>query len=389
MPQAFFYFLVFDNKTSPTGEEGLTMWKIWKFKKSKVKKTESPTGKEKTTMWQFLSKWWIDMTVNAVGITILGLLPIGATWFAGAGSASIMFGLAGTIFWFAFYLAKGLRKVEEKQFRVVERFGKYHWTICEGLTVLCLPGVIDNYAKHGGDNGDFKYHTIEVEDSKDALDFQGGGTGTPKLSIMYRVIDSRGKKEPEIEFDGKKLHPDLRGKDGAYLYVYVVEQSEARIREVIMGSLRPMLQKYTIDKACNELGDISALIRNKDEGVIQALLNMGVALDPHKGVVLSDIKLSDSMVKARDEVVLGKKNAEKQKEQGSGYMNAILAIIEAGKEAKIEISFAEAKSLYEIQRGLETLAQKLGSMNFVAPGINNALVSMNVSDPQQQQKGGK
>ncbi len=346
-------------------------------------------------MWtRVLTKVANEKFVNLVGMGIFGGIPAIIALFAGAGLASLIFGLAGTLFWFAFYLAKGLRKVEEKQFRVVERVGKYHRTLHEGLVVLCLPDIIDRFAPHGGDNGDFKYHIIEVndDDPKNALDFKDGGTGTPVLSIMYRVIHSEPGETPQITVGTKVFKPNLpdkKDKDGAYLYVYVVQQSEDRIREVIMGSLRPLLQKKTVDDACSELIDISTSIR-QDEEVTQALINMGVELDPHRGVILTDIRLAASIVQARDEAIIGKKNAEKQAAQGSGYINAILAIIEAGKKAGQKISFDKARGIYETQRGLEVLAQKPGSMNFVAPGINNALVSMNVSDPQQQQqKGGK
>jgi hypothetical protein len=329
----------------------------------------------------------IAIFVNAAGICVSGSVPMFLTWLAGAGWISPLFGIAGVITWVGIYVSKGWLELPEKDFCTIERFGRYYRTAHEGVTILCFPGLIDKVTK----KGNHRYETVKIRevDPKDVVDFTGGGTGAPVLDIVFRVIRHKPGKPAEVKI--KRTDPatgqtwedtytatgDIT--DSGYLWSYNITDGKERVKEVILGALRPLLQGMTVDQAGTKTGDISKFLREDGE-IAQVLVNMGVELDPLRGVVLLDIRLPESVVADNEETLKGQKAAERQTLQGLGYMRAVGGIVREAKDVfGIDLTFEQARDLYQNQRGLETLAAKQGAINFVAPGMNGVLASMNMS----------
>ncbi|MFA6416304.1 MAG: SPFH domain-containing protein [Candidatus Paceibacterota bacterium] len=309
----------------------------------------------------YKSSWfnlnWITLVVNAIGLTVFNGVSYLITESVGLNSP-IMITAPATILWFAIYLKQGLMVVPENEFRVVERFGQYYRCVGGGLRLLCLPGIIDGVAKNGG-TGDHKWHRIDLyKDEKDNLIDFVDGSAAVKIQVWYRIMKSA---------------------DAAARSVYVVKDTENRIEEIVDGEVRPILQKLSLDEAGKTLDEIGKQVIGE---VKESLEEMGIELDTKKGVILTDIVLSDDVVKIRQEMLKGEREAQKQLALGGGYVGAILAIVRAAKADGHEISFEEATEIYQTQRGLETIATKPGDLNFVSSGMSGVLVSLGVGSKE-------
>lgn len=325
----------------------------------------------------------IAVLVNLIGGGLLSLLGFGVSLALGAGGASVLFGLVGLIIWTGIYVGIGLRQVEQNEYLVIERLGKYYRTLRAGLSVLCLPGLIDRPAENGG-IGDFKWHRIDLYEAGNQIDFTDGSAGL-RAQVWWKVENTEDK-------------PYERG--GPFKWTYSVINTEARIKEIVDGALRVMLQQESIDGASKNLASISTMVRD-NEDVAKALREMGAELDSAKGVVITDIILPPEVIKAREETIKGQREASKQYEQGGGYAKAIMAIQAEFAKGRLnnplkpdegwmvepqKISFEEARSIYERQRGFETIATKPGNTSFVTQGIAGMQLAIGGEDSS---KGGK
>jgi len=316
----------------------------------------------------------ITTLVNIVGVLLFSI--IGAT--IGILTGYIITGIiSGIIIWLGIYLISGFTIVSPNEFLVIERLGNFLRVVKEGWTILCLPGLIDVVAPDNG-RGDFKWHRADLyaDEPDNKIDFKDGSAKV-KMQVWYRVGES--------EADVKE-------------WVYRVQDSPNRVEEIADGTARPLLQKETIDSASVNLQTISDSVR-RDPEFIASLKEMGVELDPHKGVIITDIVLPKEIEESRQETIKGKREADRQSAQGGGYARAIRAIMrEAQKEIEIrneagvvikiipgrKTSWAEAVAIYEKQRGLEVLQSKTGAINFVSPDLPGIMTSIGINqDPKK------
>ncbi len=320
-----------------------------------------------------MKKLVLGLFIQVLGLTaFVGL----ASWVAIALEAKgvLPYSISGGIVWFGLYLSLGIRLVTQNQFLVIERFGQYYRTARAGIRVLCLPGLVDRLAPHGG-GYDHYWHRSDLYEAENKIDFTDASAGL-KAQIWWRV-----KKED-------------KDKDAPQKWAYSVENTEARIKEIIDGTLRVLLQGQSLDEASKNLIEITRKVM-ADPGVIKALDEMGVELDPNKGVVITDIVLSESIIAAREEALRGVREASKQGAQGLGYIRAILAIQEDAARGRLndpsdpskgylvkpkKLSFEAAKGIYENQRALEVLQAKPGNVNFVSPDVNGAIISLGLDN---------
>lgn len=290
------------------------------------------------------------------------------SWAFGAqGQTVIWMIIFGAILWMIIYLAWGLRIVSENTYLVVERFGAYYYVkTTAGIVVMCLPGLIDRVAPYGG-RGDFKYHRIDLytDEPDNKIDFVDG-SATIVAQIWFRVNPNQ------------QLSPQ-DNKDGPYRFVYRVENTENRIEEILDGTLRPVLQTESIDSAQKNMGDISRTIREMPE-VKASLDELGVELDPNKGFLITDIKLDDETIAIRRQTLEGIKEAEKTAAKGKGFVGSILAIMELAKESGNDISFSEAREIFERQVALDTVRNTGANVTLVAPSINGVNMLLGIGE---------
>jgi len=323
-----------------------------------------------------LSQDSVPIIINMVAGVLSFITGFVVSFLLGAGAASIVYGFCGTVAWFGFYFAIGIRQVEENRFLVIERFGKYLRTASAGLRILCLPNIVDRVAPNGG-SGDFEWKRLDLHEEGNKIDFKDASAGL-RAQVWYRVGSDR---------------------EDPYNFTYKVSNTDARIKEIVDGALRVLLQQYTIDEANTNLADISKKVR-EDQEIQQALDEMGTELDPAKGVIITDIVLSPELIDIRQESSRGKRQADRQKEQGAGYAMAILAIMERFAQGvkddhgnvvvkPVKLTFDKAKEIYERQRALETIQAKPGNTHFISPDIKGMQMAIGINDSENEKKGGK
>lgn len=275
----------------------------------------------------------------------------------------------------AAYMAVGLRIVKQREFIVVERLGKYHRIAHAGIRVLCLPGLIDSVKYRG----DLKLRRLDlyVDEKNNQIDFKDGSCPV-KIQVWWKIGDPTAKKDEDVDND-------------IYKFVYAAEKPENKLEEMVDAFARPRLQDMTIDEA-NIKKDHVAKDVNDDPGIKQSLSDIGSYLDPKKGCLITDIALTEDIVKLRKQEMEGSKDAVKAAKKGAGYAQAIAAIIEEAKKAGKEISFQDAREIYERQRGLETVGETGANITFVSPGIQGLMTTLGIGETGQKQRpknGGK
>ena len=279
-----------------------------------------------------------------------------------------------TILWLAVYTAVGLRIPRKKEFLVIERLGKFYRIAHRGPTVLCLPGLIDRIAKK--DNLKLKRLDLYKDEPGNKIDYKDGSAATT-IQGWWRISGYDSEEKELKEFDEENGEDRIKINKDIFLFTYAVENPEGRIEEVLDAFARPLLQKMTIDEANIKKNKVSTTtLANK--GVKKAMRAMGVCLDPNKGVLITDIALPDEIVKLRELKMEGVKDAERAKARGTGYAQAINAIVEEAKNAGQEISFQDAQGIFERQRGLETVADTGANISFVASDIGGVMKTLDI-----------
>ncbi len=326
--------------------------------------------------------------INFVAGTIFGALGwviASASLSQGASPMTIIshylgFTLCGLAIWATIYIAWGLRIVRENNFLIIERFGSYYRTKSvrrkkadSGLTILCLPGLVDQTPDPVAD-WDYLYHRLDIYAGATGqeIDFKDGSAAV-KIQVWYKVND-----EPE---DASQVH------GSAYRFVYTVDYPKARIREIIESAVRLILQRYTVDEAQNTLIKIAKEIR-ENEMVANSLANMEVVLEPNEGVVITDIVLPEEIKQFRRQAIQGRKDAERTVARGQGYIDTILAIQKAASLISQEtggrqISFEEARHIFETQRGLEVIEQTGANVTFVSPNLGEVVKTLNLNEKKE------
>lgn len=305
-------------------------------------------------------------TINKAGCIITALILLSGVKLLGFTlMQSLMIGVVcGPLIWLSFYLSQGLTLVPQNSFLVIERLEQYYRTANEGVIVLLFPNWIDRIAPNGG-QGDYKSHKVDYQ-----TDAQNGGV------VNFR--DDSAKVIAEIWYSIKKDAVRSLGssQDNApYRWVYAVRDSGQRIVDIIVNAARPLLQTHTIDEAQINLRDIEKEV-TESPGVLASLDAIGVQLDPNRGFLIKNIELPPETVRARRLALEGHKEAERQIAVGEGYANSILAIVRLAKAQGEEISFDQARAIYEYQRGLEQLGKTGANISFVNPDIRGVMIAL-------------
>lgn len=289
------------------------------------------------------------------------LIPIVGAYIFMVGSSAMGAGLLGGILWMAIYFYWGFEIVPNTDYIVIERFGEFNRIVHSGLRILCLPGIIDKIA----DKGTLRYKEKALfadAEKQYYVDFRDGSTPVI-MKASYRV----GPQTDSVE--------DLD--DAIYRFTYTMrsnEEREERIEEILESSVIPLLQALEIGQALLQKDAIAEIV-TKDKKVLGALEAMGVELNDKKGLIITDIDLTPEIIEQRQKKLEGASEAEKQSAQGLGYARSIVAIMK-----ELAISEYEARSIYETQRGLETLEKVQSNISFVAPDLKGVHLAMGIGN---------
>lgn len=277
----------------------------------------------------------------------------------------------------AIYIAWGIRIIKQKEFLVVERLGKFHRIAHAGITILCLHGLIDS-EKHKN-HLRLRRTDLYADEKDNKIDFKDGSCPV-KIQVWWKIGRIGSKKTEDIN-------------DDIFNFVYAAENPENKLEEMIDDLARPLLQCMTIDEAGKEKDKVEAEIINEaasNQGVGKSLLDIGIYLDPTKGCLITDIILTNEVIKIREKTMEGEKEATKAAKRGAGYAQAIAAIMGEAKKAGATITFKEAREIYEKQRGLETVGETGANITFVSPGIQGLMTTLGIGQTgnAKNKKGG-
>ena len=262
--------------------------------------------------------------------------------------------LSGPIVWAIFYIAIGIKIVPEKEARVIERFGRYLRTIYPGINLLCLPEIIDKTRSKVSLQ---RQQVLLFQDApENEMDFQDG-SAVISAQVWFTV------KDP-----GK--------------FTYAVVNSKNWIEERFDGFIRPRLQDRTIDEALVQKNQIAqetfteSLPELDDKTLVQDI-NETIGVEVHR-FLITDFSLSDEIKEERRKRLAGRAEAEQAMHRGRGYFDAINAMLIEAKKHDVELTFQEAREIYERQRGLETVGQTGANITFIAPDIHGVMKTIDI-----------
>lgn len=292
-------------------------------------------------MWLFIV-WFVPAILS-----VLISMSSGA-WGAGLGLAFA---------WVGFCIFKGSFVVQQQGYVVIERLGKFRKVVFRGwhLRVIGVDRIhVESklLAKQlplftdvpGGQEINFKDTTAPID-----------------ASIWYQVgnpDDIANERWGEVAEAVKK-------------WTYVYENPEERIDDLADSALRPRFQERSIEEANATRDDIATSAKNE---ILSEMELFGAY--PPKGerfLVIENIKLPKAVVDLRQLALEGEKRAQESENEAGGYWKAIKAI-----QTNLTVDVDKARSIYETQRGLDTIRDTKPAMTLVGKDLSGILGTINL-----------
>jgi len=307
---------------------------------------------------------FFGILVFCLGLVLFSALGFfGVTKIAKSIDPSVIpmpYAIGMALLWVGIYLMFGIKFLEQRNFIVVERFGRFCHVKLRGIRILCFPGLIDKIVQEGT----LEYQQLNLYENAagQEVDFTDG-TAAIEGHAFYRI------RPGEITDIVKNI---LR-------FTYEIVNPLGRLRNLLDNLVRGKLQKLTIDKASKEKDGMWEKIKKEAVDDISQLEQIGLDLDDKRGIIITDIKLPEKIVQFREQKLQGKADAERATARGRGYSDSITILQE-----KLGISAEEAVALFNTQTGIEMLRETKPSMNLVAPGMRGVLASFDFKKPEQE-----
>jgi len=321
-------------------------WKnfTWPWKKSKAPKIRTPTHTSANVTGTFNSHFVGKMTGVIVDVVGFGLISIGYLIAGIWGSAVI------AAIYFGIRLGTGFRVIQKQDFLVIERFGKFHRIAHDGPRLFLFLGIIDKIKL--ADTLAYQSFTVYNGDKAAELDFKDASAPV-HANVWYAVANATDKKKS----NWGKINAAI------YAYTYAYGDPKSRIKEVVDGFMRPVLQSMSLDEAQMEKtssgSDSPSVQLLKDKIVRKAMKTLGCEFDPSKPFVLSDIDIPAPLQEARANRLIAKAMADADAETGRGIREAIKAI----KSEMPSITDDKAIETFINRVGLKTI-ENLNGANF-------------------------
>lgn len=293
-------------------------------------------------MWLFII-WFIPAIVS-IGIGISA-----NAWGVGLGLAFV---------WLGSCIFLGSIIVKQQEYVVIERLGKFLTVYFRGWHVRVV-GVDRVRA-----NGELSAKQLQMyTDLKgnQKINFQDA-SATIDASIWYQVGNPDDIRNEHWTNVAKAVK--------AWVYNYA--NPIGRIDNLADSALRPEFQKLKIEDANGQKDTIADTVKNE---ILLEMERFG-AYPPSdkKFLVIENIQLPDDIVKLRELALEGTKRAQEAENEAGGYWKAIKAV-----QDNLGVSVAEARSVYETQRGLDTLEKIQPKLTLVGNNLKGVLGNINLS----------
>lgn len=292
---------------------------------------------------------------------------------------SLVLGLAGYVFgteytgeglailWPALLFSKAVRFRRKKTFLVVERFGLF-WDIKFAGFCILIP-FIDNPVL----DDDFLQKQVDlfVEDGGEntliKIDFTDGISTDIPASAWYQIGDPA-----DIESGNwDEIHSQVL----KYTYLVKATERSSRVAEMFQTAFLRRLEKVSYKDAREQMEQIA---EDAVSAAKESLKVIGVFPFPGKGIVVKDAKLPEEILELRRQVLRGEMDAQEAVNRSRSYWQPLIDMKKGLRdEGGFELTDKEILEFFTTQKGFEVLA-KAGKLDFVAPGIDGAMKTINV-----------
>ncbi len=300
--------------------------------------------------------------ISNLSLIVLTAGTIACASFIGTLLSSFGAAFFGAATWVAIYIAFGLRIIPEKEVWVFERLGQFHCIRRPGIYIGCFVDIIDKVKQRVPLYKQPIYLWSDPTDTNNKVDFKDGSCPVKAL-IWYRPRQKSAVNGGKDILNESVYHLTYNYSD---LYLWIEEHLDTLIRVPLQG--------LTIDDASAQKNEIAKKASQQfeqdltDESGIES-----------EGILITDIVLSDSQIEQREKKLQGVKDAEGATARARGYIDPIKLIIEEAKKAGKDITFDEAKDLFNQQRAFETISATGSNMTFVSPDLKGVMMTMDVT----------
>jgi regulator of protease activity HflC (stomatin/prohibitin superfamily) len=274
-------------------------------------------------------------------------------------SQAIWHWLGGSVLFVTLYILFGLRVVCNTEELVISRLGYYLRTAEKGPRLLCFPGIIDTIEG-----------VVDLEEITRQLYRDESGEVTSNHELDF------GNDSAEVEIEAHMRITD------SSRFAFTSENPFRQVENIIDSMLRPLIQSLGIDAAQVHKSKISAAVA---EWIREDLeVYYGIYLIR---ILIVDIILSDETKIIRRRRLEAETDAQEEVARGASIGTAIRKLRqELSQDAGREISFDEAKTIYQQRLGLDTIEKTGANVTFVAPGVSGVLGTFDVSSTSKSAK---
>lgn len=280
--------------------------------------------------------WFLPAIVLASAGTTIGW------WGPGFGLAFV---------WIGFCIYQGSMIVGQQEWFVIERLGKFKTVYFRGWHVRVI-GVDTVRAE-----GTLCAQRLQLYSDDNATDIDFTDASAPiDASIWYQV----GNPDDIANAKWKDVAESVK----AWIYTYA--KPIERIEDLADGGLRPLLQAKTIDEASTDRNGIADTVMGS---IAPEMAKFG-AYSPSadKRLIIEDVAIPPHVIELREMALEGEKRAQESENEAGGYWKSIKAI-----KDNLSVSVEVARSIYETQRGLDTLEKTKPSLTLMGKDLNGVL----------------
>ena len=342
------------------------------------------------------------------GNTALGL---GGIFFSPPFLEPTTTSLIGMFLWTLLYVLIGIRIVPQAEIWAVLRLEQFVRLGQKGLTILCLPPLIDMYVRIPTTYQRLLLYRDEKGElgKKSQIDFRGGVTAPIDIEVFYRIIGGENATYETIKdflfkigniIDKIKLY---RGAPDTVPYSSMFVGVIDYIQTIIDAALRPILQRMTLDEARTYRGNIAAVLNGVTTGVadielepdedgnarrislddlraaqtniVEALKGVGIELQKDKGILIPDIDIPQAIQDIRAIEVKAEANRRAFGAESRGVVEAIKVIQDEAPDDQ-GMTFGRAQDLFLVTRALNVMERKEGTVNFFSSDVRDAVGSL-------------
>lgn len=300
------------------------------------------------------SYWWVGWLLFSFGCLL-------SVWGIGVIINPIVGVFGGGGGWILLYISLGWREIKQQETVVIERFGQFLRILKPGISIVCLPGLIDKEKKTISLQS--CPLTLYKDEPHNKIDFKNGSAQV--IIKVYKHIDITNIDE------------------NVWRNAYVTDDPDAWLEDTLDDIIRPQLQEMTLDEAQVKKDAIAKSISSPtttvNDGTDRQIMLVHMIRD-QTGYILEKVLITDINLSKEDEHV--RRQSLEGEKRGDNFNQTLKMLVRGFKDTFArDPSHDELKDLQQQTYNLislETIKNSGSNISFVGKDIGSIMPTINV-----------